>query len=686
MDSDPTLRNVQQPQRQAANPFNVGQVLDGKYEILSLLGVGGMGAVYRARHLLLNTEVALKTLDTERLADTTSSRRFLTEAKAAFSLKHPNLINVYDFGVLADGHPFLVMELVHGKTLQSIVEEKGKLSLSDIADFFPQICFGLAYAHQHQVVHRDIKPANIMIVDGLPLHQEGSVKILDFGIAKIVNDDRGEMQTLTQTGEIFGSPYYMSPEQCSGDSIDRRSDVYSVGCVLFELLTGTPPHVGSNALRTMMLHVNDEAPSLKEAALGAEFSDDLERIVKKMLAKSPADRYEDLGEVAHEIFIACGGTKSISSEVKVVASAKRQSAASEKANTITVSYVQLGFWILATATSASLATSFFEQLVFNQRPYSADAKKELINAPTLHSEETRLRSEFLRLAAKAKGAFTQIPPIAAHPVAQGRWQVVFPDPPLAEVAHYEYGKLVVETAKGTMTFPTNELLMTINGDTYPYVFSESFVFEKIDPGLINHVDINGFDKLFEFVQGDERGKLLTVQKQGLAEILSAASKWKRLWHLGLCELELTAAMIDDIDKMPLTNLTLNTLKCPAHAWQGRKVLTRLEYLALENCDSNGILKEIFNSKTLTMLSVVGGNTLPETIAALGSCKRLEVLTLYDEKVPAPVVTAASELNNVRELRFRSGGISPAQVKAISKNWCRQTSSAPKDLTMYFKRR
>jgi serine/threonine protein kinase len=181
------------------------------------------------------------------------------------------------------------------------------MSLKDINNVFAQACFGLSYAHNERVVHRDIKPSNIMLLKDLRFDTEGGVKIVDFGLAKIATENE-DVQSLTRTGEVMGSPIYMSPEQCSGGKIDYRSDIYSLGCVLFEALTGTPPFIGESALRTMMLHQSEKAPTLKEASLGKDFPSGLERIVAKMLAKSPSDRYRDLGVVAHELAHACTGS------------------------------------------------------------------------------------------------------------------------------------------------------------------------------------------------------------------------------------------------------------------------------------------------------------------------------------------------------------------------------------------
>jgi serine/threonine protein kinase len=182
-----------------------------------------MGLVYRVNQIFLNKEFALKTIDKHFMSEI-AVRRFQQEARTAFSLEHPSIIAVNDFGVLDDQSPFLVMDLVRGETLGERLKRTGPLTLEEAIPIFVQVCFGLAYAHECDVVHRDIKPNNIMLLKGMPLGSEGSVKIVDFGIAKFTQHEGGEMQALTRTGEIFGSPLYMSPEQCSGGRVDHRAD------------------------------------------------------------------------------------------------------------------------------------------------------------------------------------------------------------------------------------------------------------------------------------------------------------------------------------------------------------------------------------------------------------------------------------------------------------------------------
>lgn len=277
-----------------------GQVVGNRYKILSLVASGGMGTVYKVEQVYLGKVLALKVLNTRCVSDLTV-RRFQHEARAAFGIDHPNLISVHDFGLLDDKVPFLVMDYISGQSLSERINSHGMLTVAEAVPVFLRICFGLGYAHSQGVIHRDIKPSNIMLVDNIPSSEEGSVKIVDFGIAKFTQLEKNDIQALTRTGEVFGSPLYMSPEQCTGSPVDLRSDIYSLGCVFFEALTGTTPFVGANALTTMMLHMGEKAPSLKEASMGKEFPLLIEQIIAKMLAKNVNDRYQSLAQVAGDL-------------------------------------------------------------------------------------------------------------------------------------------------------------------------------------------------------------------------------------------------------------------------------------------------------------------------------------------------------------------------------------------------
>ncbi len=279
--------------------FEPGSTVLEKFLVISLLGRGGMGSVYRIKDLQLGTEFALKCLNKHHTNDIIW-RRFDNEARAANRLDHPNLIKVHDSGLLPDGQPYFVMDLIDGITLAEELKMKGRLPLDEALKILIQVAFAIAYAHDNGVIHRDIKPSNIMLVNDAHGH-DGSVKLVDFGIAKLTGKDEFNQLTLTRTGEIFGSPLYMSPEQCAGVGADLRSDLYSFGCVIYEVLSGAPPILADNALSTMIKHQSERPVSLKQASLGIDFPESIEIIVAKLLEKDPALRYQNAHGLAKDL-------------------------------------------------------------------------------------------------------------------------------------------------------------------------------------------------------------------------------------------------------------------------------------------------------------------------------------------------------------------------------------------------
>ncbi len=273
-----------------------GQLVSDRFKILSLLGKGGMGSVYLVHDTLSGMRFAMKTISAETSAR--SMKRFEREARATSLLDHPNLVQFHNFGLVNGAQPFFLMDYCQGQTLAEFVRAEGPFPEEKAVDLFITICAALAYAHSQSVVHRDLKPSNIMMTSTAGGGK--NLKVLDFGIAKVLLDETA-FNTLTRTGELFGSPCYMSPEQCMGKEIDHRSDIYSLGCVFFETLIGIPPFMSDNPLSTMLKHQAEGAPSLKEASLGREFSADLEKIIARMLAKHPDERYDNLLLVEHDL-------------------------------------------------------------------------------------------------------------------------------------------------------------------------------------------------------------------------------------------------------------------------------------------------------------------------------------------------------------------------------------------------
>jgi len=275
-----------------------GSLFLGKYDIQDRIGSGGMGVVYRCSQIFIGKDMAIKTLNQSSMNDE-AVQRFQTEAKAAGSLSHPNLVSVCDFGVTEDGTPYMVMDYVPGKTLQDVLSAHGQLALETVIDIFIQCADGLTHAHEKGVLHRDIKPSNIVLLQQENLGP-GSIRILDFGIAKI-SSNSAQTQELTKTGMVIGSPLYMSPEQSVGKKMDARTDIYSLGCVLFECLCGTPPFQGDSVIETLMLHQTEMPRSLKEASMGREFPSRLQELVSSMMAKNLEERINSMSTVHHEL-------------------------------------------------------------------------------------------------------------------------------------------------------------------------------------------------------------------------------------------------------------------------------------------------------------------------------------------------------------------------------------------------
>lgn len=265
----------------------------GKYLLKSRLGQGGMGVVYLATDTRLQRDVALKVLPKELTADEAAVKRFLREARVAARLNHPNVVAVYDVDQQR-GHCFLVMELVNGQTAAELISH-GPLPWLEATRFMAEVCRGLAAAHEAGLVHRDIKPSNIMQTN------TGQVKLADFGLAKPADDSLSAKNPLTQSGTILGTPHYMSPEQCRGEPVDARSDLYSLGATYFALLTGQPPFSDSQPLQVMFAHCSKPVPDPR--ALRPELPAECAAIVMKSLAKKRADRFAS----AQDMLVALNG-------------------------------------------------------------------------------------------------------------------------------------------------------------------------------------------------------------------------------------------------------------------------------------------------------------------------------------------------------------------------------------------
>jgi serine/threonine protein kinase len=262
----------------------------GKYQIIDILGKGAMGIVYRALDPDIDREVAIKTIRFDLISEESERNelmlRFVREAKAAGKMAHPNIITIFDVGKHED-MTYIVMQYIEGNSLQKFIASNKRFSSQEIVRLMLQLCDALDYAHRHGIVHRDIKPANIL------LNKDNKPHVVDFGIARV------EMSTMTQTGATIGTPSYMSPEQVMGKKIDKRSDIFSLGAILYELVTGKRPFQGESITTVIYKIVNEEIPSPFLSQRG--LSEDFEPIIQRALAKNPGNRYSSCAELAADL-------------------------------------------------------------------------------------------------------------------------------------------------------------------------------------------------------------------------------------------------------------------------------------------------------------------------------------------------------------------------------------------------
>ncbi|CAN5692641.1 hypothetical protein BH10CYA1_BH10CYA1_04380 [soil metagenome] len=619
------------PSGERRDDFSPGDVLDGRYRVESVLGSGGMGMVYRVTQMFVDKQFALKTIIKGQLSEV-KIRRFQQEARAVFSLDHPNIVAVKDFGIIEEMTPFLVMELIDGENLSERLKRTGRLPLEEIIPIFVQTCFGLGYAHDQGIVHRDIKPSNIMLLNGIASGAEGSIKIVDFGIAKFAQSDGGDIQALTKTGEIFGSPFYMSPEQCTGERVDHRADVYSLGCVLFEALTGAPPCVGDNALSTMMQHQIAKLPSLKEASMGLEFPAELERIVAKMLEKNPENRYQKLGIVAHRL----ASLGQMSSQTIVPSDRTLEfSKAPVKvkvAESITLSKSKFFALVGITGLIVAMAAGIFGYFLGRDQSHGStqSASNRVASKQDATTQDATTQDASIQVASK------QDPLKLTYPdskVSNKEQRVALPPPVLISSINPKPIPLGAREISG-FSFPKNICvgILKVDNQLPKSVVGEKSVDRKSKLTFYTrHASKNVPSFLNKFRDDDLNGLECVFRKP--EEVIEIVRKWKRLENL---------SFFDSVVKaMP----------------------------GAESHDETPIVDELLPSvdklTTLTSLGLCGRGVTGDSVAKMSLLRSLRAIKLKDIRNIEPLLKVLPQHNNIEEVWLINQGTDNRQLELLA---------------------
>ena len=608
-----------------------GDIVGDNYVIIELLGVGGMGYVYKVRHLILEKIYAMKTISGEQVSEM-AWRRLQVEAQAIARINHPNIVGIHNLGLhqsLQQGAgqsiqqsktPYYVMDYLEGRNLAEVLKQKRYLPLEQSLPLFIEICSGLGYAHKKGIVHRDIKPGNIVILDE-PDFTGAQVKIVDFGIAKLAGTIDPDNQKLTTVGEVFGSPLYMSPEQCEGNRIDSRSDIYSLGCTFFEILSGEVPFHGENPVATMIMHTKDKPPTLYEAC-GLDFPDSLEHLIATMLAKAPMNRYPNLERVSADLQNILEG-KDVSAapfnahgmpNLLLDGDDERQSKVAKEAVAIKViqSITPTKIAVLAGLLLGALVTITF--YFFNQR--AIDKTTAVATKALVVTREVIPAEKYSRLLSK------------------GQKQFNFPeDHSIGTISSSSHSKKEIQ-AQGTVNFNRNDRLH-FTANEYAILHPECF-------------DSFRVDDLYS----------LTTPKSSLVTDIDETKK---------SDLDVNTALVYIGKLTGLRQLTLDVSNTSDSGIQNLNQLTNLECLALNLTKVTGAgIGKLKRLKNLTSLSFSHNNDCKDMLKALAGSTKIETLYLEGHSFDDEITQLIASCPNLRHLDLEGSMATDKTIEILGK--------------------
>lgn len=628
----------------SARVLKPGDLIGGSYELKSLLGKGGMGYVFCAEHIMIQHQYALKLLAPEQLNET-SRRRFETEGKAIANLNHPNIVKVYNMGLDRGDCPFYVMDLLDGRALSDGLDQG--IGFDTCLDIFIQIASGLAYAHGKGIVHRDVKPSNIILLD------EGSgrphVKIVDFGIAKLLPSASLQTQSQTAIGEVFGSPLYMSPEQGQGLSVDHRSDIYSLGCTLFEILCGRPPFRGPNAMATVLMHQTEPPPSILLLRPDKNMPESIDLLLSKMMAKRLEDRYQSMQEVIHDLERLKQG-KAIG-RLPGASLLDRFTGYSREANLgvgrVPVIALAITVLLLSAGTCGYWYWHRKPTILLPEAAASISKSAEIV--PTRSAMRTFVQSH--------KMITSQL--VTVEDGSQKR-RFDFPSGSLGAV---RYGRDLRVNACRVQYLPANiPLTLEIGSGGSKDYFNNPEIIDKIGPAEFDGLYIEGTDlkgpTSTSWMQDAEIG--------GIAYFMQAAASWTKLKFVGLKH-----CVVNNEDLAPLNGcrhlqcLIVEQAKVNVADLVSQPFLGRLLRLELVQVDGiHPICKKLASSRAVESLLLCNCHATAQDLLEFCNSPGLRQLELEEENFAA-LIKVVPRLPSLRVVTLRGTVLSPAQITEIT---------------------
>jgi len=665
--------------------FQPGAVIGGAFRIESMIGQGGMGVVYLAEQVSLRKEVALKVLAPE-LVNEQSWLRFKSEAKTLSVLNHSALVKVYDLGIHENTIPYYSMDFLQGRSLEEILANDGPLPFRQALPIFIEVLDGLAYAHRNGIVHRDLKPGNIMLCT---VGGAGSVKILDFGISKLVGPNAANSQSLTTVGEIFGSPFYMSPEQCSGSAVDARSDIYSLGCALIEVLTGFVPFEGKEFIETVMMHQDEAPPLLADLEPSLRYPPALDRILAKCLAKRPQDRYQSAKEMALDLGRVLEGKEVMAPQLSPMLPDRSAHSAESSDRAF---QLPLPLILGAAAVAAVLVAG---SAYFILRPtHSVDYSPHLLSAASVDAVADGSAtgrppggSEVSALGKAPTGSdFSTLRKIATasrngERTASNTLFEVMPDlegtsvePKGSEKETFKYSTIVVENGHRLrrFNFPSDISIGMVRGGKDSEDKSATGLVDFPADALITFSTagiVRRYPQYMKRFRSDDIKSLAILLQSCSDQVLYAASSISGATSLHLTDSgELTdegfqvVANFKQLEDFSLasSNLTGEAI-ARANCWQNLKSLTWRDAK-----QQGAFLKKLQSSRLLVYLDLSGNKLSQADFELISKLTGLEHLSLANTRVTLEALEAIAKLPNLTGLDLTNSGLGVKAIPVLQK--------------------